>query len=84
MGSYKKPDDCRADIYENGLPVVILSAQTLTAQGICDEMNRLLSDADRVDWHYVGGRAVFKTLGDVAICRSHFLRAFPGGYSLQC
>lgn len=56
------PAPCDQEIYKNGNVVGWLDGGKLAVQGLVDEANRWAEA--KMDWHYAGGRAVVKTLGD--------------------
>jgi hypothetical protein len=60
------PDRCDPDIFQNGTAItVLINSKTC--------INNIMLEAAKegliMDWHYVGGRGVVKTLGDVDKCR---------------
>lgn len=56
------PDTCDTEIYEKGEPVAIITGSRADIESF---VQRIASrSGQRVDWHYVGGRAVVKVLGD--------------------
>lgn len=56
--------DCDNEIYTNGVTVGYATTQGAEAFEGWIELVRKQS-GQRVDWHYVAGRAVIKVLGDV-------------------
>ena len=59
--------NCNQEIYESGHAVCIMAganAETIEAFVKCAAGNCGIE----MDWHYVGGRAVVKTLGDKEKC----------------
>lgn len=68
------PDPCDNDIYKNGSVVMVVQGGMLAIDGFVAEASRL---GVKMDWHYVGGRAVVKTLGDVSIARDNLKNSMP-------
>lgn len=63
---------CDQEIYENGEFVGIL-VNVQGAENIEREVQRVAQLGFRVDWHYVAGRGVIKTLSDVDRVRAAFV-----------
>lgn len=61
------PPSCDPDVYANG--TVVAYAQTRGACAFEEYIQFCRRDVKgcKIDWHYVGGRAVVKVLGDVAV-----------------
>jgi hypothetical protein len=59
------PPECARDIYEKGSAFLILGHWAGGSNSIESWCKRVAKKSEqRVDWHFVGGRAVFKVLGD--------------------
>jgi hypothetical protein len=54
---------CEKEIYDNGEGVAYADMPKYMAEAVAIEASR--DTGQRVDWHYVGGRAVFLVIGDV-------------------
>jgi hypothetical protein len=69
------PERCAPDIFSLGEPICVLDARSSSAeqwvQSVARESNQ------RVDWHYVGGRAVVRVLGDYSSARCAAERLAP-------
>lgn len=70
---------CNQEIYENGQVVAIFDAGSIAMEGIVNEAN--LSGII-MDWHYFGGRAVVRTLGNVDKAKLALNKAIPRMMSL--
>lgn len=68
------PPACDSEIFQAGAVVAVMDAGMLAMEGLVKEASRT---APGMDWHYVAGRAVVKTLGDVPAAQSALLRAMP-------
>lgn len=68
------PAPCDADIHSGGTVVAVMYGGMVAMEGLVKEANRA---APGMDWHYFGGRALVKTLGDVAQARAALERAVP-------
>lgn len=68
------PPDCDPAIHQDGAVVAVLDCGMLAMEGLVKEANRI---EPGMDWHYFGGRAMVKTLGDVAKARAALVRAMP-------
>jgi hypothetical protein len=58
--------DCDHEVFKDGSVVFI--THTLSAKMVeewCRRVRVSLPEGTRLDWHFVGGRAVFKALGDI-------------------
>jgi hypothetical protein len=56
--------DCDKDVYENGKLVGVMAQ--MPAEAIELIVKRMAQDSgQKIDWHFVGGRAFIKTTGDV-------------------
>lgn len=69
------PDRCDTKLYEEGKTVAVIIV------GISkDELNRICESMSewgpQVDWFYMGGRAVVKTLGDPTFVRQFLPQIF--------
>lgn len=56
-------DQCDPEVYKNGDAIIMM--HTIPAKGIeylVQEIAR--TSGQKVDWHYVGGRAIVKFIGD--------------------
>jgi hypothetical protein len=71
------PPPCDDKIFHQGQVVAVLDGGAKAVEGVVAEANRRLSLAGRVDWHYVGGRAVVKTVGDVEQARKALEQSIP-------
>lgn len=70
-------DKCDQNVYKNGK--VICSAGSTpksTMNDICENLSRELNT--KIDWHYVGGHPVVKTLGDPVVVREALEQILPG------
>lgn len=68
------PPPCDSEIHKNGAVVAVMECGMIAMEGLVQEANRI---APGMDWHYFGGRAVVKTLGDVKAARAALERAMP-------
>ena len=66
---------CEQDTYQNGKLVAWIDGGKMSVQGMVDEANRWTEN--KMDWHYVGGRAVIKTLGEPVDALKALERALP-------
>ena len=58
------PDKCNQEIFKNGNTVaVIVGISPKELDNICDDLS--IYSGQPVDWHFCGGRAVVRTLGNV-------------------
>jgi hypothetical protein len=64
---------CDDDVYRNGTTIAMTT--DLPKEGI-QRITELLAveTGAKVDWHYVGGRGVIKTLGDPQVARDKIRR----------
>jgi hypothetical protein len=62
------PTPCADDIFRNGTPILMVSTGATGGNHPFEEWVQAVAAASgqRVDWHYNGGRAVVKVLGDVS------------------
>lgn len=74
MPGEEVPKACDPATYEGGAVVAIMDGGMQAMEGLVAEANRR---APGMDWHYFGGRAVVKTLGDVEPARLALERALP-------
>ena len=58
------PDPCDDEIYRNGTEVCIVASISSNRMENFIKLIREFTQ-ERVDWYYVGGRAIVKVLGDV-------------------
>ena len=56
--------DCDKQIYTNGKPFMIMASAPVEVFEILAK-HIAKETGDKIDWHFVGGRARFLTLGDV-------------------
>ena len=70
-------DKCDHEIYEKGNVVAILIGGKMAIEGMVQEASRY---GPKMDWHYVAGRAVVKTLGDVDEARKALREELPQMY----
>lgn len=68
------PKPCDNDIFENGSIVAVFDCGMIAMEGLVQEACRT---GVKIDWHYVGGRAVVKTLGDPLKAREALKKAMP-------
>lgn len=54
--------ECERDVYKHGTVVGIIAAPSAVVEAVVREAAS--QSGQRMDWHYVGGRGVVKTLGD--------------------
>ena len=66
---------CDEDIYKNGKVVAMLSGEARAIESLVAEANRVTEH--KMDWHYFGGRAIVKTLGDVVEADKALRGAYP-------
>lgn len=76
------PTPCDPDIFNNGTPICVIVGVS------SNRMERFIqgvavSTGERVDWHFVGGRAVVKVLGDTAKVRASIEARLPDVTRLQ-
>ena len=68
------PDQCDSKIYNEGKTVAVITGISK------DELNRICRSLSEwgpaVDWFYMGGRAVLKTLGDPVYIRQFLPNIF--------
>lgn len=57
--------ECNEEIYKHGSIIAVLDATPIMANAIVMEVKK--SKGFVVDWHYVGGRAYFKSLDNSKI-----------------
>ncbi len=72
--SVETPVQCNEEIFKNGQVVAVYSAGMIAMEGLVKEANRT---GPEMDWHYVAGRAIVKTLGDVEKARQALAGALP-------
>ncbi|WP_194720785.1 hypothetical protein [Noviherbaspirillum malthae] len=70
------PPPCDKEIHENGTVVAIMDGGKLAMEGIVTEACRR-EGVPTMDWHYFGGRAMVKTLGDAEKARAALKTAIP-------
>jgi hypothetical protein len=71
-----KAPACDQDVFKNGSVVAILDARTVVAEAIVESVR--LHKGFSLDWHYAGGRAIFKTLeSDLEAVREALESAIP-------
>lgn len=58
------PDPCDPEIFRRGSAVLVLDGASNAVERCVRRLAR--ASGVRLDWHYVGGRAVVKMLGDSA------------------
>ena len=64
--------ECDKDVYENGTTVFITN--TLSSKQMENFVQKVSKKSNqKVDWHFVGGRAVVLTTGDINIVRNSIL-----------
>ena len=68
------PQPCDKGIFENGTVVAVLECGMVAMEGLVQEACR---KGIKMDWHYVGGRAVVKTLDDPLKARNALQKAMP-------
>lgn len=57
-------ENCDKDVYENGKAVMV--THTIPAAKIDQWVKKVAElSGQKVDWHYMGGRAVIRALGDL-------------------
>lgn len=69
------PPPCDPAIFSEGRIVAVLESGMHVMEALAKEANRHANV--KVDWHYVGGRAVVKTLGDTKVARHALTSAIP-------
>lgn len=60
-------EQCDEEIYKNGTGVVVLEGRSKVVEAIVQTAS--MQSGIKMDWHYVAGRAMVKTLGDAAEAR---------------
>lgn len=61
--------ECNKEVFENGETVAIMAGKgALEIESYVKSISE--KTGQRMDWHYSGGRAVVKVLGDVDIVRT--------------
>ena len=68
------PQPCDNDIFEKGTVIAVLECGMIAMEGLVQEACR---KGIKMDWHYVGGRAVVKTLDDPLKAREALQKAMP-------
>lgn len=69
---------CNSDIYKNGKHIITLSSNTkLIVNQLCEIMNEQACNKCFFDWHYIGGRAVVKYIGDYSTARQILINNLP-------
>lgn len=68
-------DKCNEDIYSKGKVVAVMDCPKLVMNAICEEVSKRYNI--EIDWHYVGGRCIVKTLEDVDKAKTSLLMALP-------
>ena len=68
------PQPCDNDIFEKGTVITVLECGMIAMEGLVQEACR---KGIKMDWHYVGGRAVVKTLDDPLKARQALQKAMP-------
>ncbi len=58
------PDPCDPEIFEHGTAVLVLNGASNAVERYVRTLARV--SGVRMDWHYVGGRAVVRMVGDSA------------------
>lgn len=76
------PDPCEREIYEQG--EVIFVTHSIPSNAMEGWVKRLAAaSGQRVDWHFCGGRAVVKALGDLSRVRATLVALMPEHDELQ-
>ncbi len=74
LESVDVPQPCDESIFENGTVVAVFECGMIAMEGLVQEACR---KGIKMDWHYVGGRAVVKTLDDPLKARNALQKAMP-------
>ncbi|MEK7545493.1 MAG: hypothetical protein AAB554_00275 [Patescibacteria group bacterium] len=70
------PPDCDQDIYENGEHV--FTTDTIPPNAMDGWVKKVAKlSGQRVDWHFVGGRAVVRALGDITKIKKAIAKLMP-------
>lgn len=69
------PPPCDEELHKNGAVVAVMQGGKLAMEGLVKEASR---NGLAMDWHYFGGRAVVKTMGNVGEARKALQGAIPG------
>lgn len=88
-----QPPRCVPEVYQNGVVyAVVAGPRSWALEDWKNEMQHQLPKGTKIDWHFVGGRAVFKAVGDPKAARDkleemlNYFESNPvgrGGYPLQ-
>lgn len=69
---------CNDAIYNYGKPIIMLSHNTLTlVDELCNKINDESLGKCFIDWHYIGGRALVKYIGDYKIAKDLLIKNLP-------
>jgi len=68
------PPDCDPDIFAHGEVIAVLDGRPQAIEGIVRTASTPIL---KLDWHYVGGRAIVRTLGDITAARKALEAAMP-------
>ncbi len=68
-------NNCREEIYKLGKVVAVYDSGPIAMQNLVEAASE--ECGFKIDWHYVGGRAVVKTLGDVVKAESVLDKMIP-------
>lgn len=71
----KNPDYMDQEIYQNGKVVAVLDGRAIAVEGIVNQATKLCGFD--IDWYYVGGRAVVKTMGDLTKAKEALGNSIP-------
>lgn len=76
------PTPCDPEILENGTPIcVIVSVSSNRLERFVKSV--AMSTGQRVDWHFYGGRAIVKAIGDCEKVRDSIRARAPDVTALQ-
>jgi hypothetical protein len=76
------PQPCDQDIFNNGEAVCVIAGVSSNRMETFIQ-SVAVSTGERVDWHFAGGRAVVKVLGDATKVRESILARAPDVTRLQ-
>ena len=68
------PPNCDPDIFAHGEVIAVLDGRPQAIEGIVRTASTAIL---KLDWHYVGGRAIVRTLGDITAARKALEAAMP-------